>query len=151
VLVQAAADIGLDADDVRKRLATDEDVVLISGQAQEAAGEGHFGVPTFVLAQKYAISGAQPADQLARAIRQVSGESTRRRRSEAGLQHAEFALYPRDNAAWRAFHEDQDVVHEAEEGGFWAEVPAIPGCATQGDSMDNSCKIFMKRLKGACP
>jgi predicted RNase H-like HicB family nuclease len=28
------------------------------------------------------------------------------------------------------------VVHEAEEGGFWAEVPAIPGCATQGDNMD---------------
>lgn len=28
------------------------------------------------------------------------------------------------------------VVHEAEEGGFWAEVPAIPGCATQGDTMD---------------
>lgn len=25
------------------------------------------------------------------------------------------------------------VVHEAEEGGFWAEVPAIPGCATQGE------------------
>jgi hypothetical protein len=22
------------------------------------------------------------------------------------------------------------VAHEAEEGGFWAEVPAIPGCAT---------------------
>ena len=28
------------------------------------------------------------------------------------------------------------VVHEAEEGGFWAEVPAIPGCATQGDTLD---------------
>jgi predicted RNase H-like HicB family nuclease len=28
------------------------------------------------------------------------------------------------------------VVHEAEEGGFWAEVPAIPGCATQGETMD---------------
>jgi predicted RNase H-like HicB family nuclease len=26
------------------------------------------------------------------------------------------------------------VVHEAEEGGFWAEVPAIPGCATQGET-----------------
>lgn len=26
------------------------------------------------------------------------------------------------------------VIHEAEEGGFWAEVPAIPGCATQADS-----------------
>jgi len=28
------------------------------------------------------------------------------------------------------------VVHEAEEGGYWAEVPAIPGCATQGDTME---------------
>ena len=28
------------------------------------------------------------------------------------------------------------VIHEAEEGGFWAEVPAIPGCATQGDTME---------------
>ena len=28
------------------------------------------------------------------------------------------------------------IVHEAEEGGFWAEVPAIPGCATQGDSFE---------------
>ena len=28
------------------------------------------------------------------------------------------------------------IVHEAEEGGFWAEVPAIPGCATQGDSYE---------------
>ena len=28
------------------------------------------------------------------------------------------------------------VVHEAEEGGFWAEVPAIPGCAIQGETMD---------------
>jgi predicted RNase H-like HicB family nuclease len=26
------------------------------------------------------------------------------------------------------------VVHEAEEGGYWAEVPAIPGCATQGET-----------------
>jgi predicted RNase H-like HicB family nuclease len=28
------------------------------------------------------------------------------------------------------------VVHEAEEGGFWAEVPAIPGCATQGETFE---------------
>jgi predicted RNase H-like HicB family nuclease len=26
------------------------------------------------------------------------------------------------------------IVHEAEEGGFWAEVPSIPGCATQGET-----------------
>jgi len=27
------------------------------------------------------------------------------------------------------------VIHDAEEGGFWAEVPAIPGCATQGETL----------------
>jgi predicted DsbA family dithiol-disulfide isomerase len=74
VLVQAAADVGLDAEDVRKRLATDEDVALISGQAQEASEKGISGVPTYVFAQKYAVSGAQPADMLARAIREVSAE-----------------------------------------------------------------------------
>lgn len=28
------------------------------------------------------------------------------------------------------------IIHEAEEGGYWAELPAIPGCATQGDSFE---------------
>lgn len=28
------------------------------------------------------------------------------------------------------------IVHEADEGGYWAEVPAIPGCATQGDTFE---------------
>src|SRR5689334_25154776 len=74
VLVQAAADVGLDADDVRKRLATDEDVARISADAQEAAEKGISGVPTFVFAQNYAVSGAQDPNLLARAIRQVSAE-----------------------------------------------------------------------------
>jgi predicted DsbA family dithiol-disulfide isomerase len=74
VLVKAAVDVGLDASDVRKRLASDEDVELISAQAQEASDKGISGVPTFVLAQKYAISGAQAPELLARAIRQVSAE-----------------------------------------------------------------------------
>lgn len=26
------------------------------------------------------------------------------------------------------------IIHVAEEGGFWAEVPALPGCVTQGDT-----------------
>jgi predicted RNase H-like HicB family nuclease len=30
----------------------------------------------------------------------------------------------------------QAIVHKAEEGGFWAEVPSIPGCATQGETME---------------
>ena len=28
------------------------------------------------------------------------------------------------------------VIHEEPEGGYWAEVPALPGCYTQGDSID---------------
>jgi len=28
------------------------------------------------------------------------------------------------------------VIHQAEEGGFWAEVPAIEGCMTQGDTWE---------------
>jgi predicted RNase H-like HicB family nuclease len=28
------------------------------------------------------------------------------------------------------------IVHEAEEGGYWAEVPAIPGCVSQGESLE---------------
>ena len=74
VLVQAAADVGLDAEDIRRRLGTDEDVAQISAQAEEAARKGISGVPTYVLGQKYAVSGAQPPEQLAAAIRKVSAE-----------------------------------------------------------------------------
>ncbi len=28
------------------------------------------------------------------------------------------------------------VIHSAEEGGYWAEVPALPGCITEGDTID---------------
>ena len=28
------------------------------------------------------------------------------------------------------------IIHPAEEGGFWAEVPALPGCLTQGETME---------------
>ena len=30
------------------------------------------------------------------------------------------------------------VVHEAEEGGFWVEVPALPGCFSQGESVEEA-------------
>ena len=26
------------------------------------------------------------------------------------------------------------IIHRADEGGFWAEVPALPGCVTQGET-----------------
>ena len=28
------------------------------------------------------------------------------------------------------------VIHEAGEGGYWAEVPALPGCVTQGETVE---------------
>ena len=28
------------------------------------------------------------------------------------------------------------VVHKSEEGGYWAEVPSLPGCVTQGESQE---------------
>ena len=35
------------------------------------------------------------------------------------------------------------VIHEAEEGGYWAEVPSIRGCATQGDSFEDLlCNLY---------
>jgi predicted RNase H-like HicB family nuclease len=40
------------------------------------------------------------------------------------------------------------VVHEAEEGGFWAEVPAIPGCASQGEALDELMKNLHEAIEG---
>jgi predicted RNase H-like HicB family nuclease len=40
------------------------------------------------------------------------------------------------------------IVHEAEEGGFWAEVPAIPGCATEGDTMDELLANIHEAIEG---
>ena len=30
------------------------------------------------------------------------------------------------------------VVHRAEEGGFWVNVPALPGCYSQGETVDEA-------------
>ena len=40
------------------------------------------------------------------------------------------------------------VIHEAEEGGFWAEVPAISGCATQGDTLEELVKNIREAVLG---
>ncbi len=42
----------------------------------------------------------------------------------------------------------QAIVHKAEEGGFWAEVPSIPGCATQGDTMDELLANLREAITG---
>jgi predicted RNase H-like HicB family nuclease len=40
------------------------------------------------------------------------------------------------------------IVHEAIEGGYWAEVPAIPGCATEGDSWDELTSNLHEAIEG---
>jgi len=40
------------------------------------------------------------------------------------------------------------IVHEAEEGGFWAEVPAIPGCATEGETMEELLENLQEAIEG---
>ncbi len=40
------------------------------------------------------------------------------------------------------------VIHEAEEGGFWAEVPALPGCFTQGETMEELQQNLREAIQG---
>ncbi len=40
------------------------------------------------------------------------------------------------------------IVHEAQEGGFWAEVPSIPGCATQGDTFEELLQNLYEAVEG---
>jgi predicted RNase H-like HicB family nuclease len=40
------------------------------------------------------------------------------------------------------------VVHKAEEGGYWAEIPAIAGCATQGDSFEELLHNIYEAVEG---
>lgn len=40
------------------------------------------------------------------------------------------------------------IVHKAEEGGFWAEVPSIPGCATQGETMEEIEANIREAIQG---
>ncbi len=40
------------------------------------------------------------------------------------------------------------IVHEAEEGGYWAEVPAIPGCATQGETFEALLSNLYEAVEG---
>jgi predicted DsbA family dithiol-disulfide isomerase len=72
VLVQAAADVGLDPEDVRAALASEQDVEQVGQDVQEAKEAGIEGVPCFIFGGKFAVSGAQPADYLAEAIERAA-------------------------------------------------------------------------------
>lgn len=40
------------------------------------------------------------------------------------------------------------IVHEAEEGGYWAEVPALKGCATQGETFEELLQNIYEAVEG---
>jgi predicted RNase H-like HicB family nuclease len=40
------------------------------------------------------------------------------------------------------------LIHEAEEGGYWAEVPSIPGCATQGETFEELLQNLYEAVEG---
>jgi predicted RNase H-like HicB family nuclease len=39
------------------------------------------------------------------------------------------------------------LVHNAEEGGFWAEVPALPGCLTQGETREEIRENLLEAIE----
>ncbi len=40
------------------------------------------------------------------------------------------------------------IIHEAEEGGYWAEVPSLPGCVTEGDSWEELINNLREAVEG---
>ncbi|MGC4810202.1 DsbA family oxidoreductase [Micromonospora sp. DT228] len=70
-LATLAGEIGLDAADALRFLDSDERVADVSAQLAEAQGLGISSVPTFVLAGKYAVSGAQEVQTLLAALAEV--------------------------------------------------------------------------------
>jgi predicted RNase H-like HicB family nuclease len=40
------------------------------------------------------------------------------------------------------------IIHPAEEGGYWAEVPALPGCVTEGDTMEEVVANLQDAIRG---
>jgi len=40
------------------------------------------------------------------------------------------------------------IVHSEPEGGFWAEVPSIPGCASQGNTMEELLDNIREAIEG---
>lgn len=70
-LVRIAKKTGMDADLVAELLPGDADRELVMNEIAQAQEMGVTGVPTFIVANKYALVGAQPAAQLAEALRTV--------------------------------------------------------------------------------
>jgi predicted DsbA family dithiol-disulfide isomerase len=74
-LVELAAEVGLDPDDVSAALGGDEFAAEVRDDEARASSLGISGVPFYVIDQTYGVSGAQPADVLLGALEQAWSES----------------------------------------------------------------------------
>lgn len=74
VLVRLAAEAGLDEEEVRATLATDAYAADVRAEESDAAEIGISGVPFFILAGRYAISGAQSPDLFLGALQRAWGD-----------------------------------------------------------------------------
>lgn len=72
VLIQIAADAGMDAVETAGKLASDIDVKAVAAEVVQASSMGVTGVPCFILGRKQGLIGAQPAEQLAKVIRDLA-------------------------------------------------------------------------------
>lgn len=79
VLVQAAADCGMDRDEVTGWLSSDKDVERITREAHSAKQAGIEGVPCFIFGGVLAVSGAQEPAYLANVMERAVGEINRNR------------------------------------------------------------------------
>jgi predicted DsbA family dithiol-disulfide isomerase len=77
VLIDAAREAGMDASVVETLLPTDADVEAVRAEIATASRMGITGVPCFLLEGKYAVMGAQEAETIADAIRQVAAAKAR--------------------------------------------------------------------------
>ena len=76
VLTRIASNAGMDGPLVRELLASDRDKAETQAEIEMAQRMGVTGVPCFVLADKYAVQGAQDATTLVNAIREVAAMKT---------------------------------------------------------------------------
>jgi predicted DsbA family dithiol-disulfide isomerase len=74
VLADIATSIGMDRATILADLASDKDKAAVMAEVEQAQHMGISGVPTFIINQKYGVSGAQSAEMLAEAIQKVSTE-----------------------------------------------------------------------------
>lgn len=81
-LLRAAEDCGLDRDNVKQRLESEEDVETVERAATKAQQSGIDGVPFFILGGALAVSGAQAPEDLANAMDRVIAQANRKTASE---------------------------------------------------------------------